>query len=342
MPPTSITSLMSAGVTPASLSAALHGATVRCRYGSTSCSNLARVSFMLRCCGTGRNVRQIDVGRDRRRELDLRLLGRLAKALQRELVLGEVDAVGLFELGEQVLMQHVVNVLAAEERVAVGGLDLEDAAGDLENRDVKRAAAQIVDGDELAVVLGLEAVRERRSRRLVDNAVHVEAGDLAGVLGRLALRVVEVGRHSDDGVVDGVAEMCLGGLFHLAESHGTDLRRRVLLALRLDPRVAVGRANHLVRQMLHALFSLLVVKLAANQTLHGMNSVLRIGHGLLLMERKKKKKREKPRHFFFFFFFFLRRVATKGQQRRQKAEQTRLMNLPDAWPQYQRGVRRRR
>jgi hypothetical protein len=70
--------------------------------------------------------------------------------------------------------------------VAVGRLHLEHAVADLEDRDVERAAAEVVDGDRLVLLL-VEAVGERRRGRLVDDALDVEAGDLAGVLGRLAL-----------------------------------------------------------------------------------------------------------------------------------------------------------
>ena len=48
--------------------------------------------------------------------------------------------------------QQVVDVVAAEMRVAVGGDDFEDAVVQLENRDVEGAAAEIVDRDD-AVLL---------------------------------------------------------------------------------------------------------------------------------------------------------------------------------------------
>ena len=51
--------------------------------------------------------------------------------------------------------------------------------------------------------------------------------------------VVEVGRHRDHGLGDFFAEVVLGGLLHLAQHFGADLRRRQLLAAHFDPGVAV-------------------------------------------------------------------------------------------------------
>ena len=61
-------------------------------------------------------------------------------------------------LGEPV-DDAAVEVLAAEVGVAVGRAHLEDAAAQLEDRDVEGAAAEIVDGD--ALVLGAAPSRRR-------------------------------------------------------------------------------------------------------------------------------------------------------------------------------------
>jgi hypothetical protein len=116
----------------------------------------------------------------------------------------------------------IVEVLAAQEGVAVGRLDLEDAVADLEDRDVEGAAAQVVDRDRAAAAL-LEPVGERGRGRLVDDAQDLEAGDLAGVLGRLTLGVVEIGGHGDDRLGHSLAQVLLRRLLHLLEHEGGDL-----------------------------------------------------------------------------------------------------------------------
>ena len=135
-------------------------------------------------------------------------------------------------------MTRLVEVVAAKMRVAVGRLDLDHALADLENRDVERAAAKVVDGNRLVFLL-VEAVGKRRRRRLVDDAHHFEPGDLSGVFRRLALRVVEVRRNGDDGLGDRLAEIFFGGLLQLLQNHRGDFRRRVVLATGRDSHIAV-------------------------------------------------------------------------------------------------------
>jgi hypothetical protein len=227
---------------------------------------------VLRAGGIGGDERQVDLGLHRRaRELDLRLLRRFLQALQGHRILAEVDALLLLELLEQPLDDLVVDVVAAEVGVAVGGLDLDDALAHFEDRDVEGAAAEVVDRDRLVLLL-VEAVGERRGRRLVDDALDVEAGDLAGVLGGLALGVVEVGRDGDDRLGHLLAQVVFGRLLQLAEDHRGDLGRRVQLAAietRQSPFSAFSRPCRAPSSLLAFDF----VELAAHEALHREDGV---------------------------------------------------------------------
>jgi len=131
-------------------------------------------------------------------ELAFGLLRGVLEALESHAVLADVDAVLFLEAGDEPVDDPRVVVLAAEERVAGGGDDLEDAVGaDLEDRDVEGASAEVVDGDRLLDVAA-ETVREGRSRGLVDDADDVETCDLARVFRGLTLVVVEVRGDGDD------------------------------------------------------------------------------------------------------------------------------------------------
>ena len=191
--------------------------------------------------------RQVDLGVLHGRQLDLGLLGRLLQALHGHLVLGQVDALGVLELGHEPLDDLVVPVVAAELGVARGRLHLEDALADLEDGDVERPAAEVEDEDGAVGVLLVEPVGQRGGRRLVDDAEHLEAGDRPGLLGGRALRVVEVRGHGDDGLGHGVAEIRLGVPLQLAQDAGRDLLGRVGLAVDVDgparAHVALHRAD---------------------------------------------------------------------------------------------------
>ena len=120
--------------------------------------------------GVGGDKRQVDLGLRGGRELDLRALGAFFEALQRHLVLLEVYALLAVELGDQPVDDAHVEVVAAQEGVAVGGHDLDDAVADLEYRDVERPAAKVIDRDLLLFLL-VHAVGERGRGGLVDDAL---------------------------------------------------------------------------------------------------------------------------------------------------------------------------
>ena len=133
---------------------------------------------VLRPVGVGGDERQVDLGLGHRRQLDLGLLGRLEQPLQRLRVVAQVDAVVLLELVGQVVDEPAVEVVAAEVGVARGGAHLDHAVADVEDAHVERAAAEVEDQHGLVRLL-VQAVGERGRGRLVDDAQHLEPGDLA-------------------------------------------------------------------------------------------------------------------------------------------------------------------
>ena len=237
---------------------------------------------MFRPARIGGDEGQVDVGFQHRRQLHLRLLRGLLEPLQRHAVFREVDAVALLELRRDPVDDLLIEVVAAEVRVAVGRLDLEHAIADLEHRDVERASTEVIDRDRFRTCFLVEPVGERCRRRLVDDPQHFETRDTAGVLGRLTLGVVEVGRNRYDGLRHRLAEIGLRGLLHLLQHESRDLRGRVLLALRLHPRVAIRTFDDLERHQLGIALDEFVLEPPADQPLDREKCVRRIGHRLPL------------------------------------------------------------
>lgn len=87
-------------------------------------------------------------------------------------------------------------------RVSCRCLDLEDSVFDSQQSYVEGASSQVLD-EHIFLALGLlvQSIRDRSGGRLVDDAQALQASDLRGVFGGLSLRVVEVGRHSDHGLL---------------------------------------------------------------------------------------------------------------------------------------------
>ncbi|MNQ22733.1 NAD-specific glutamate dehydrogenase [compost metagenome] len=249
---------------------------------------------VLRARGVRRDVRQVDFGLLRRRQFNLGLFSRFLQALQRQHVLGQIHALFFLELGNDVVNDALVEVFAAQEGVAVGRqhfkLLFTVDVSDFDDGHVERAATQVIDGDLAVALFGLvQAERQRRGGGFVDDALDFQTGDAAGVLGGLALAVVEVGGHGDDGLGHFFAQVVLGGLLHLAQHVGRHLGRRHLLAAHFHPGVAVVGAGNGVGHQVDVLLHCLFFELAADQALHRVQRVARVGHGLTLGRRADQR-----------------------------------------------------
>jgi hypothetical protein len=167
-----------------------------------------------------------------------------------ELVLAQIDAARLAKLGDHPVDHDLIDVVSTEVRVAVRRDHLHDVVADLEDRDIERPAAEVVDGDDLVLLL-VETIGEGSGGGLVDDPLHVETGDAPGVLGRLSLRIVEVRRDRDHRLGHLLTEIVLGSLLQLHQHLRADLLRARLLAANGERAVTVGRRRELVRYALH-------------------------------------------------------------------------------------------
>ena len=158
--------------------------------------------------------RQVDVGFFGRREFVFGALGSFFEALKCHCVLGEVDSVLCLEFLREVRHDAIVEVFAAEEGIAVGALHFEDAVANFEHRNIEGAAAQIEHHDSLVFGI-LQTVGECCRGGFVDDALNVQPRNGPGLLGGLALGIVEVGRYRDDGVGHGFADVFRRGVLHL-------------------------------------------------------------------------------------------------------------------------------
>ena len=210
-------------------------------------------------------------------EFLLGLFAGFLEALQGHGIFAEIDAVFFFEFVGDVVDEDLVEIVAAEVRVAVGADDLEHAVGDFEDGDVERAAAEI-EHDDLFVLFAIQAVGQGRGGGFVDDAGDFEAGDLAGVFGGLTLGIVEVGRHGDDGFVYFVAEVGFGGFLQLAEDAGGDFGGRVFFVADFDFHVVFGAADDLVGDDLFFAGHFAVA--AAHEALDRVDGFLGVGDGL--------------------------------------------------------------
>ncbi|CAK0601456.1 NAD-specific glutamate dehydrogenase [Burkholderia pseudomallei] len=206
------------------------------------------------------------VARDRLRELlarrqlhvDTRLrrgrqrLLRAAHAIEQQAhVLGRERGRLEARLREHVLEQQVIEIVAAERGIAARREHFEHALRELQNRQIERAAAEVIDRIE-ALRAVVEPVCDRGRGRLVQQAQHVQPREPRGVLRRLALRIVEIRGHRDDRADEVVAERILGALPQRRENFRRYLDRALHAVDRADLHHA-GRIDEFVWRVRRAL-----------------------------------------------------------------------------------------
>ena len=151
-------------------------------------------------------------------------------------------------LGHGGVGQGLVVIVSTQCRVASGGQDLKHALRQAQDGDVKGAATQIEHGiNTLAGVV--EAISNGRGGGLVDQAQHIQARQLRGVFGGLALGIVKVGGHGDDRAIQVVVEGVFGAVTQRGQNFGADFDGRLGALHRLDAEHALFAGDELIRQL---------------------------------------------------------------------------------------------
>ncbi len=239
---------------------------------------------MLRSAGIGGDVGQVDLGLLRRGQLDLGFFSCLFETLKRQRIIVQVHT-GLFlELVGQIVNQTQVKVLTPEKRITIGREHLEGVLairlGDFDDRNIKRAASQIVNRDRGVTGLLVHSISQRCRGRLIDDSLHLKAGDLARIFGCLTLGIVEIGRDCDYRFFDLFTEIILGGLLHLLQHLRRNLWWRHFVAVDLDPCVAVIVGHDRVGNHLDVFLHDIIFELTPDQPFDGEQCVIRIGDSL--------------------------------------------------------------
>jgi hypothetical protein len=236
---------------------------------------------MLRTAGVGGDERQVDLGLRHAGEFDLRLLRCFFQALQRLAVLAQIDALILAELVDQPVDDPLVIVIAAEVRIAVGGFHLDHAIADFEHRHVERPAAQVEHQNRLVLLL-IETIRQRSRSRLIDDAQHLKPGDLAGVLGRLTLTVVEVCRNGNHRFGHRLAKVRFGVGFEFLQHHRRNLLRRIFFAghRRENAHIVARTLHHLEGH--HLALDAGLIEIAPDEALDRIKRIVRVDRRLAL------------------------------------------------------------
>ena len=111
-----------------------------------------------------------------------------------------------------------VKVFTAEESIAICGFNFKNTIANFEDGHVKCTAAEVINSNCFAVFL-VHTISERRRSRLVDDAEDFEASNLTRVFRGLALRVIKVSWHCDNGLGNVRAKESFRCFFHFCQNH---------------------------------------------------------------------------------------------------------------------------
>ena len=152
--------------------------------------------------------------------------------------------------------QAMVEIVATKRRIATRSKHFKDTLGKVQKRNVKRTATEVVD-QILAFGSVVQTICQCCSRRFVEKTEYVEACQLCGVLRRLALCIIKIGRDRDHGADELRTDTMFGSFAQDLQNFRGDLHRALDTLASLNAHHAgrvfeVIRNDHIARHILHA------------------------------------------------------------------------------------------
>mmetsp|Transcript_10085 Transcript_10085/g.24476 ORF Transcript_10085/g.24476 Transcript_10085/m.24476 type:complete len:106 (+) Transcript_10085:1476-1793(+) len=98
-------------------------------------------------------------------------------------------------------------------------LYLEDPFFDGKERHVKSTASKIENEYILFISLLIQSISDGGSRGFINDSENIETRNRSSILSCLTLRVVKVSWYSYNSILDFLAKVSLGNIFHLGKNH---------------------------------------------------------------------------------------------------------------------------
>ena len=116
-------------------------------------------------------------------------------------------------------------------RIAMGALYFKYSITNFQNTYVECSTSKVEHQNGFVFASLVKTISKCCCGWFVDNAQHFEASNLPGFFSCGALCVIEICRHRDNGLRNGVAQICFGIALQLHECARADFLWRVLLAI---------------------------------------------------------------------------------------------------------------
>mmetsp|Transcript_80324 Transcript_80324/g.111215 ORF Transcript_80324/g.111215 Transcript_80324/m.111215 type:complete len:179 (-) Transcript_80324:431-967(-) len=159
-------------------------------------------------------------------EISLGLFDLTLQLLHRSGILANVLTNLLFEDLGEMFSESLVKVFTTKMSVTRGGHNFEDTVINGQDGDIESTTTEIEHKNVLLFVAGLgflvKTIGDSGSSGLIDDTADIDTRDETSILSSLSLGIIEVSRHSNDGVLDFTAEVVLSNFFHLSKNHSGD------------------------------------------------------------------------------------------------------------------------